>query len=248
LKEYPEGNQAGFAHMRIAELEEEATWKLAGTQRTLEAYTVYLNTYENGKYAIEARRRIEELTKGEVPSAVANIARNMIRVSGGIFTMGCTSEQDNDCFEDETPVHLVTLSDYFIGRYEVTQSEWLGVMGVNPSYFPGCDACPVEQVSWDDVQDFLRRLNRMTRGGYRLPTEAEWEYAARGGSSSRGYKIAGSNGTERVSWYEDNSGIRTHPVGQKQSNELGLHDMSGNVWEWCYDWIGSYGFGSEKNP
>jgi formylglycine-generating enzyme required for sulfatase activity len=122
-------------------------------------------------------------------------------------------------------------------------------MGSNPSRFSGCDACPVEQVSWNDVQEFIVRLNNLSGGArYRLPTEAEWEYAARGGSQSRSYQYAGSNYLDEVAWYDDNSGGKTHAVKGKKSNELGLYDMSGNVWEWCSDWYGSYSSGSQTNP
>ena len=169
----------------------------------------------------------------------------MVYVSGGTFTMGATSEQGSDAGSDEKPAHSVTLSGYYIGKYEVTQELWEAVMGSNPSYFKG-DNLPVEQVSWDDVQEFLRKLNAMTGKRYRLPTEAEWEFAARGGNSSRGYKYSGSNSLGSVAWYYDNSG--THAVGTKSPNELGIYDMSGNVWEWCQDWYGSYSSSSQRNP
>ena len=110
----------------------------------------------------------------------------------------------------------------------------------NPSCFKNCDNCPIENVSWNDVQEFIRKLNQKTGKNYRLPTEAEWEYAARGGNKSRGYKYSGSNILDEVAWYNDNSSSITHPVGEKQANELGLFDMNGNVWEWCNDWHGAY--------
>ena len=163
------------------------------------------------------------------------------------FTMGATSEQGSDADSDEKPTHSVTLSGYYIGKYEVTQELWEAVMGSNPSYFKG-DNLPVERVSWNDVQEFLRKLNAMTGKRYRLPTEAEWEFAARGGNSSRGYKYSGSNNIDNVAWYTDNSGSRTHAVGTKSPNELGIYDMSGNVWEWCQDWYGSYSSSSQRNP
>ena len=163
----------------------------------------------------------------------------MVRVPGGRFTMGCTREQ-RDCNDIERPAHQVEVSSFEIGKYEVTQKVWAAVMGANPSDFQGCAQCPVEQVSWDDIQAFLRKLNA-EGGRYRLPSEAEWEYAARGGRQSRGYEHAGSNNPNAVAWYEDNSGEKTHRVGQQQANELGLHDMSGNVWEWVQDcWNANY--------
>ncbi len=173
----------------------------------------------------------------------------MVFVQGGSFIMGATSEQKHDAKSDESPEHLVFVGDFYIGKYEVTQAQWKAVMGGNPSNFKG-DNRPVEQVSWDDVQEFIRKLNAQTGKTFRLPTEAEWEYAARGGSKSQGYKYAGSNALGNVAWYTDNSGSRTHPVGTKQPNELGLYDMSGNVWEWCSDWYGSsyYGSSPSSNP
>jgi formylglycine-generating enzyme required for sulfatase activity len=171
----------------------------------------------------------------------------MVFVRGGTFTMGCTSEQGDDCFDWERPAHSVTLSDYYIGKYEVTQAQWRAVMGNNPSYFKG-DNLPVEYVHWDDVQEFITKLNSMTGKQYRLPTEAEWEYAARGGNSSMGYKYSGSNAAGNVAWYEDNSNESTHVVGTKSPNELGIYDMSGNVFEWCSDWYGDYSSSAQTNP
>ena len=171
----------------------------------------------------------------------------MVYVSGGTFTMGATSEQGSDAWDDEKPAHSVTLSGYYIGKYEVTQKLWKAVMGSNPSNFKG-DNLPVERVSWNDVQEFLRKLNAMTGKNYRLPTEAEWEFAARGGNSSRGYKYSGGNSIGNVAWFGVNSGSRTHAVGTKSPNELGIYDMSGNVYEWCQDWYGSYSSSSQRNP
>ena len=159
--------------------------------------------------------------------------------------MGCQEKEgffssDSDCDNVEKPAHRVEVRSFELSKYEVTQEVWASVMGENRSRFKNCPQCPVEQVSWDDVQEFLRTLN--TRGGrYRLPSEAEWEYAARGGQQSRGYQYAGSDSVGAVGWYADNSGGSTHPVGQRQANELGLYDMSGNVWEWVQDcWNESY--------
>lgn len=166
---------------------------------------------------------------------------------GGTFTMGATSEPGSDAFEDEKPAHEVTLSDYYIGQTEVTQALWKAVMGSNPSYHRG-DNLPVEQVSWDDCQVFIQKLNQLTGKQFRLPTEAEWEYAARGGRKSRGYKYAGDNNIDSVAWYKGNSGYETHPVATKQANELGIYDMSGNVREWCSDWDGDYQSFSLSDP
>ena len=180
---------------------------------------------------------------------VAGCTFEMVYVEGGTFTMGATSEQGSDAWDDEKPAHSVTLSGYYIGKYEVTQKLWEAVMGNNPSYFKG-DNLPVEQVSWKDVQKFIRKLNQLTGKSYRLPTEAEWEYAARGGSNSRGYKYSGSNNIGSVAWYDGNSGNTTHAVGTKSPNELGIYDMSGNVWEWCQDWYSSnyYSNSPQRNP
>ena len=141
-----------------------------------------------------------------------------------------------------------SLSDFHIGKHEVTQGLWEEVMGGNPSYNKAGDNYPVEGVSWEDCQGFIERLNNRTGLNFRLPTEAEWEYAARGGKKSEGYKYAGSDGLDEVGWYGDNSGKHTHPVGKKKPNELGLHDMSGNVWEWCQDWYGGYEDEAQRDP
>ncbi len=175
------------------------------------------------------------------------LINNMVYVSGGTFTMGATSEQGSDALKNEEPTHSVTLSSFYLCKYEVTQALWRAVMGNNPSRFKG-NSLPVEQVSWNDCQTFISRLNNLTGKNFRLPTEAEWEYAARGGNRSRGYKYSGSNALSDVAWYEDNSGDKTHPVGSKSPNELGLYDMSGNVWEWCSDWYGTYSSSSQTNP
>ena len=178
---------------------------------------------------------------------VCGVSFEMVRVDGGTFRMGATSEQGGDAYGDEKPVHSVTLSGYYIGKTEVTQALWKAVMGSNPSNFKG-DNLPVECVSWDDCQEFIRKLNSMTGQNFRLPTEAEWEFACRGGNNSRGYKYSGSNNLANVAWYWDNSGEKTHPVATKAPNELGIYDMSGNVWEWCGDWYANYTSNSQTNP
>ena len=175
------------------------------------------------------------------------IAIDMVKVEAGTFMMGATSEMQNP-YDGEKPVRQVTLTnDYYMGKYEVTQALWQAVTGKNPSHFKG-DDLPVEQVSWKDCQKFISKLNSMTGRKFRLPTEAEWEYAARGGKKSRGYQYSGSSNISDVAWYDGNSGSKPHPVGTKQANELGIYDMTGNVGEWCHDWYGSYVRSSQTNP
>ena len=178
---------------------------------------------------------------------LSRLVGNMVQVEGGRFQMGGTPEQGSDAIDWEKPVHEVTLSDYYMGKYEVRQSEWEAVMGNNPSYFKGADL-PVESVSWKDCHEFMRKLNALTGLNFKLPTEAQWEYAARGGRLSKGYKYSGSNNLGEVDWYGRNFGNCTHRVGQKQPNELGLYDMSGNVREWCEDWYGDYSVASQRDP
>ena len=189
----------------------------------------------------------------ELTFTANGVSFKMIFVEGGTFTMGCTSEQGGDCDSDEKPTHSVTLSNYYIGQTEVTQALWKAVMGSNPSNFMKGDNYPVEYVSWNECKDFVDKLNSLLSsqlGGKRfaLPTEAQWEYAARGGRKSNHYKYSGSNTIVNVAWYDDNSNSSTHPVATKSPNELELYDMSGNVYEWCYDWYGSYTSSSQSNP
>ncbi|MDD6833509.1 MAG: SUMF1/EgtB/PvdO family nonheme iron enzyme [bacterium] len=178
---------------------------------------------------------------------VNGVSFAMVPVAGGTFTMGATAEQGTNIDSNEKPTHQVTLSSYMIAKTEVTQALWQAVMGSKPSYFRG-DNLPVEQVSWDDCQKFITKLNALTGKNFRLPTEAEWEYAARGGNMSQGYKYSGSNEIGDVAWYDNNSGNKTHSVATKAPNELGIYDMSGNLWEWCSDWYGSYSSTAQTNP
>lgn len=186
---------------------------------------------------------------------VNGVSFTMVAVEGGTFTMGATSEQGSDAFEPEKPAHSVTLSSYCIGQTEVTQELWQAVMGSNPSYFKGARR-PVEKVSWDDCQTFISKLNSLTGENFKLPTEAQWEYAARGGRKILDYKFSGSNDIGSVAWYTVNSYDKgsnspdygTHNVATKQANELGIYDMSGNVNEWCSDLLGNYSSSSQTNP
>ncbi|MDE5611524.1 MAG: formylglycine-generating enzyme family protein [Odoribacter sp.] len=187
------------------------------------------------------------------------INMKMVYVSGGSFTMGATSEQGSDAYDNEKPAHQVTLSGYYIGAFEVTQGQWEKVMGTSvaqqrdkaDSSWPlrgvGVNY-PMYYVSWDEAQTFCRELSRRTGKKYVLPTEAQWEYAARGGNRNDGAKYSGSDAVDVVAWYAGNSGSSTHPVGTKRPNALGLYDMSGNVYEWCADWYGSYSDAPQTNP
>jgi len=225
----------------------------------------------NGTIDISDVNHVINVMLGRVPGPgttttyiVNGVSFKMVEVEGGTFTMGATAEQGSDAYDSEKPAHQVTLSSYSIGQTEVTQELWQAVMGSNPSYFQASTDAnygtnlqrPVDQVSWNDCQTFITKLNQMTGKNFRLPTEAEWEYAARGGNRSQGYKYAGSNNIDDVAWYYDNSSALgssnpdygTHPVATKAPNELGLYDMSGNVLEWCQDWYGSYSSGAQTNP
>jgi len=156
-----------------------------------------------------------------------------VMVQGGSFDMG-----SNDEAADRKPAHTVTLKDFKMGRYEVTEAQWNAVMGNNPSSYEYCSDCPVVNVSWNEIQEFIQKLNAMTGKVFRLPTEAEWEYAARGGQATRGKKLSGKARPQTIAWYEANSKNHIHKIGRKQPNELDLYDMSGNAEEWCADWYG----------
>lgn len=190
----------------------------------------------------------EKEESNSLPELIQRLIDDMVFVQGGTFEMGCTGEQQG-CEGDEKPAHKVTLDDFKIGKYEVTQEQWQTVMGSNPSKYKSCGGqCPVEKVSWGDIQGFIQKLNRITGENFRLPTEAEWEYAARGGIQSKGYQYAGDNNIGSVAWYKSNSNKKPQVVGLRKSNELGLYDMSGNLWEWCEDGQRKYNSSSQKNP
>ncbi|MFV0344661.1 MAG: formylglycine-generating enzyme family protein [Bacteroidales bacterium] len=241
------------------EQEKDATaWQQAKDVNIIAGYENYLGSYPSGKHKAEAERALASL-KQEAEKMIAaqaetnrfktftetvnGVSFKMVAVKGGSFDMG-----SNDGYA-ENPVHRVSLSDYYIGETEVTQELWEAVMGDNPSNLSGSNN-PVEQVSWDECQEFVRQLSSQTGRTYRMPTEAEWEFAARGGNNSYGYKYSGSDNIGDVAWYGSNCGGKTHPVKGKQSNELGLYDMSGNVSEWCSDWYDSdyYNSSPSSNP
>ena len=185
------------------------------------------------------------MTQAQKNRIIQKAINDMVYVEGGTFMMGATEDQHD---EDYSPRHQVTLRSYYISKFEVTQGLWQAVMGQNPSHYTGNSRRPVECVSWSDCQKFITKLNQVTGKQFRLPTEAEWEFAALGGKHSKGYKYSGSYIISDVAWYSDNSGGTTHPVGQKSPNELGLYDMSGNVREWCQDWLTRYSSTSQTNP
>ena len=203
------------------------------------------NSSQTASTKPSAQKPMESKPSNE--SIIKRLIDNMVYVEGGTFTMGAASEQGSDACSEEMPAHRVMVSSFSIGKYEVTQEEWEAVMGSNPSNFKGAKR-PVENVSWSDCRQFIRKLNSLTGKNFRMLTEAEWEFAARGGNKSRGYKYAGSHILDDVGWYSSNSSSTTHDVGQLDPNELGLYDMSGNVWEWCADWYGPYESGAQTNP
>lgn len=194
-------------------------------------------TYEEGQDDADDNAEVKKYTVGDVTF-------RMIRVEAGTFRMGSPSGYD-----EEQPVHSVTISkDYYIGETEVTQELWKTVMGTNPSLLTSGFQLPVEWVSWNDCQTFITKLNSLTGVTFRLPTEAEWEFAARGGNKSQDYTYSGSNNIDDVAWYWENSNSTTHAVKTKSPNELGIYDMSGNVEEWCQDWYGSYPSAAVTDP
>lgn len=217
----------------------------------ISAVVTYMFTKSNNENGIDKDNEVSEeieFDNHDKTITVNGISFIMKPVIGGSFQMGATPEQGTDVSTSELPVHLVTLSSFYIGQTEVTQDLWESVMGNNPSYSQGDGKLPVEKVSWKTAQQFIAKLNQLTGEQFRLPTEAEWEYAARGGNLSKNYKYSGSNTLDKVAWFNENSENITHIVAKKKPNELGLYDMSGNVWELCQDIKGQYESAESNNP
>ena len=266
---YVDGKKVGTSPLFVSELligthkvrlekdgydQQEKTVQIAENQESMLDFTLAKETPKALPQPVP-----DASSTGNQTFTVNGVSFNMIKVQGGTFTMGATAEQGSDADSDEKPTHQVTLSDYYIGETEVTQELWQAVMGTTiqeqakkgtyvTSLYGVGNSYPMYYISWDDCQTFITKLNQLTGKNFRLPTEAEWEYAARGGQKSKGYKYAGSNTLSDVAWYEDNSSNKAHLVKQKQANELGLYDMSGNVWEWCQDWYGRYRSNAQTNP
>ncbi|MFD2202051.1 formylglycine-generating enzyme family protein [Shivajiella indica] len=231
-------------------------WAAAQRSNSAAGYLDFIKKYPSGTYKAQAEQKIRDLEKLDSQQkqknekVIQDLVKNMVFVEGGTFIMGCTPEQGDDCYDFEFPSHSITLSNYYIGKYEITHEQWYAIMGYYSDYYKNwkCDKCPVDGVSWPEIPEFIKRLNQLTGKRFRLPTEAEWEFAARGGNKSKGYKYSGSNDINLVAWYEGNSNYKPHPVGLKQANELGIHDMTGNMCEWCNDTYEKYTEQSKTNP
>ncbi len=230
---------------------EEEMWALIKDSSNIDDIRLFLESFPGGNLATVARLRIKQLGREEVESETSRIPVTsdlqygvdsevdieLVYVKGGCYKMGDTF---GDGFSNESLVHKVCVDSFFIGKYEVTHLQWENVMGWNPSKFKNCDNCPVENVSWNDIQEFINKLNQKTGKSYRLPTEAEWEYAARsGGEREKWSGVSSESSLSQYAWYKDNSRKNTHPIGKKSPNGVGIYDMTGNVCEWCQDIYGA---------
>jgi formylglycine-generating enzyme required for sulfatase activity len=207
------------------------------------------NTASHGKAAERPGVKGAKAVDPKTAAIVKEIEARMLKIQGGIFTMGCVNMQDPACFYWEKPRHTVMLNTFYMSKFDVTQKEWKAIMGTSPAP-KNCPECPVINVTWYDAMGFIEKLNQLSSKIYRLPTEAEWEYAAKGGDKAHGYKFSGGDSAMMVAWYDTIISHEAHPVGQKKPNELGLYDMSGDVWQWCSDWFEEkyYSHSPSNNP
>ncbi len=212
---------------------------------TVSGFNVIIGQVKNNA-KLQAAGSVDVQKYSLVARSILNLDSDMVLVKGGTFEMGLSDTSTVEGAANQQPMHQVELSNFYISKYEVTQALWISVMDSNPSLHAECYLCPVDNVSWDKVQVFIGKLNKITKKHYRLPTEAEWEYAADGGAYSHGYLYSGSNDIDKVAWYYSLSG--SHQVGLKKPNELGLFDMTGNISEWCSDWYGHYLPNEQSNP
>ena len=237
------GSRGTYWSLSLFEMDDDAPLYLHFNS---DEYGLYYGSMRITGLTVRPVRVAEAPVPDEDEYTVNGVTFKMITVEGGTFTMG--DDESTLSWDGQSPEHQVTLSDYKIGQTQVTQALWQAVMGSNPSYYTEDVTCPVECVSWYDCQEFILRLNQLTGKQFRMLTEAEWEFAARGGNLSHGYKFSGSDTIDIVSWNLYNSGFKTHPVATKLPNELGIYDMTGNVSEWCQDWFGSYSSSAQTNP
>ncbi len=256
IKDFPQSEHKTAVRTLLKEKRVEEAWAKIKNSRFIEDFDEFIETYPDSSFAALAQQKMDDLEiiedetplpkptvppqyiepKIEKPTIIIpkkfDFEPEMVLVKGGTFTRASQK---------------VTLSDFSIGKFPVTQKQWQTIMGNNPSNFKG-ENLPVESVNWDDCQEFIKKLNEKTGKIFRLPTEAEWEFAARGGNQSKGFEYSGSNSIDEVAWYRSNSDSKTQPVASKKANELGIYDMSGNVWEWCNDWYGDFSNSAVTNP